>query len=168
MDISIVGYAHAMSLDLARQLFETGRAHALASVLLYRSALLEGVERGIEDPEHFAFNGTYSLSTHYLLGLGLELMLKAAIVAWGGPSDDKSLREIGHDLIKALDLAEEAGFNSAAPNLRDILNVLHEPFKQHWFRYGRPDEFGLPGDFAQVVATLEVLDEELRARLLFE
>jgi hypothetical protein len=71
-------------------------------------------------------------------------MLKAAIVAWGGPSDDKSLREIGHDLIKALDLAEAAGFNSAAPNLRDILNVLHEPFKQHWFRYGRPDEFGLP------------------------
>ena len=89
-------------------------------------------------------------------------------MAWGGPSDDKSLREIGHDLIKALDLAEAAGFNSAAPNLRDILNVLHEPFKQHWFRYGRPDEFGLPGDFAQVVATLEVLDEELRARLLFE
>ena len=152
-------------MNLARELFETGRSHALASDLLHRSAIIDGIDRGIEDPEHFAFNGTYSLSTHYLLGLGLELMLKAAIVAWGGPSDEKSLREIGHDLIKALDSAEAAGFNSAAPNLRDILDVLNEPFKQHWFRYGRPDKFPLPGDFMQVVVTLEVLDDELQARL---
>ena len=95
-------------------------------------------------------------------------MLKAAIVAWGGPSDDKSLREIGHDLLKALDAAEAAGFNSAAPNLRQILTVLHKPFKRHWFRYDIPDQFWLPKDFALVVATLEVLDEELRARLWAE
>lgn len=157
-----------MSLELARQLFETGRAHALASDLLHRSAIRHGIESDMQDPEHFAFNGTYSLSTHYLLGLGLELMLKAAIVAWGGPSDDKSLRKIGHDLIKALDLAEELGFNSEAPNLRDILNVLQEPYKQHWLRYSRPAEFELPGDFTQVVAMLEVLDEELRTGLEVE
>ncbi len=120
-----------MTLELARQLFETGRSHALASDLLYRSALIEGAERNIADPEHFAFNGTYSLSTHYLLGLGLELMLKAAIVAWGGQADEKTLRDIGHDLIKAVDAAEKAGFNTAAPNLRHVLEVLNEPFKQH-------------------------------------
>tara|TARA_R110000772_G_scaffold46876_5_gene107075 strand:- start:2642 stop:3118 length:477 start_codon:yes stop_codon:yes gene_type:complete len=155
-----------MTIELARQLFETGRSHALASELLYRSAIKEGEGRDdASDAEHFAFNGTYSLSTHYLLGLGLELMLKSAIVAWGGPSDNESLRKVGHDLVKALDTAEAAGFESKAPNLRDILEVLHEPFKQHWFRYGRPDKFALPGDFAQVVAALEVLDEELRSRL---
>lgn len=157
-----------MTIELARQLFESGRSHALASDLLYRSSILDGQDRNLPDPEHFAFNGTYSLSIHYLLGLGLELMLKAAIVAWGGPSDDKFLRAIGHDLIKALDEAEAAGFKSEAPNLRDILNVLHEPFKQHWFRYDRPDKFTLPGDFTQVEAALEVLDEELRARLWLE
>jgi hypothetical protein len=152
--------------DLACQLFETGRSHALAADLLYRSALIEGDGRAdVTDPEHFAFNGTYSLSIYYLLGLGLELMLKAAIVAWGGPSDEKSLRALGHDLTGALDAAEATGFVSQAPHLRDILSVMQEPFKQHWFRYGRPDNFTLPGDFAQVVALLEVLDAELRARL---
>ncbi|WP_417593069.1 hypothetical protein [Parasphingorhabdus sp.] len=151
---------------MALQLYETGRSHALASDLLYRSAIIEGQDRDdTSDPEHFAFNGTYSLSIHYLLGLGLELMLKSAIVAWGGRHDDKSLRDVGHDLIKALDTAEAVGFESHAPNLRDLLKVLQEPFKQHWFRYGRPDDFPLPGDFAQVVATLEVLDEEIRVRL---
>ncbi|MEQ1639565.1 MAG: hypothetical protein ABL881_02045 [Novosphingobium sp.] len=154
-----------MTLELARQLFETGRSHALASDLLYRSALIEGAERNIADTEHFAFIGTYSLSTHYLLGLGLELMLKAAIVAWGGQADEKTLRDIGHDLIKAIDAAEKTGFNSAAPNLRHVLEVLNEPFKQHWFRYARPARFALPGDFTQVVATLDVLDAEIRARL---
>lgn len=157
-----------MTTDLAQQLFETGRSHALASDLLYRSAILDGEDRKIPDPEHFAFNGTYSLSTHYLLGLGLELMLKAAIVEWGGTADEKMLRDIGHDLIKALDTAEAVGFKSQAPNLRDILNVLNEPFKQHWFRYGRPEKFGLPGDFTQVVAALDILDGELRERLWAE
>ena len=154
-----------MTMDLARQFFETGRSHALASDFLYRSAIADGENREIADPELFAFNGTYSLSTHYLLGLGLELMLKAAVVAWGGPSDEKFLRDIGHDLIKALDAAEATGFKSEAPHLRDILSVLNEPFKQHWLRYQRPENFELPGDFTQVVAALEVLDEELRTRL---
>jgi hypothetical protein len=152
-------------MDLARKLFETGRSHALSSNLLYRSAIIDGKDRGIEDPEHFAFNGPYSLSINYLLGLGLELMLKAAIVAWGGPSDDKSLKEIGHDLIKALNSAEAAGFHSTAPHLRDIVNVLQAPFREHWLRYGRPDEFLLPADFSQLVSTLELLDDEIRARL---
>ena len=154
-----------VTIDLARQLFESGRAHALASDLLYRSAILHAEQEQIEDIERFAFNGTFSLSTHYLLGLGLELMLKAAMVASGGPSDEKSLRAIGHDLVKALDSAEAAGFNSEAPNLRGIVDVMSEPFKEHWFRYGRPNNFELPGNWIQVVEALEVLDAELGARL---
>lgn len=154
-----------MSLDLARELFETGRAHAMSAHFLHKCALREAADRDLEDPELFAFNGIYSLSQHYLLGLGLELLVKAAIVAWGGPSDEKSLRAIGHDLIAGLDAAEAAGFKSAAPSLRGLLNVLNEPYKAHWFRYGRPNEIPLPGDMKQVVETIAVLDEELQTRL---
>jgi len=154
-----------MDLELARELFESGRSHALASDFLYRSSVRDGNERALPDAELFAFNGTYSLSTHYLLGLGLELMLKAAIVAWDGPSEEKSLRDIGHDLVKGFEAAAAAGFRSEAPRLREIIDVMNEPYKAHWFRYGRPENFALPGDFVQVVEALTVLDEELRARL---
>ena len=132
----------------ASHLFESGRSHALAADLLYRSALAEGVANGVKDPADYAFNGSYSLSTFYLLGLGLELMLKAAIVAHDGPSDERSMREIGHDLVIALDRAE--------------------PAKLHWFRYARPANMPLPGDFNQVVETLQCLDEELQAILWVE
>ena len=151
---------------LATELFETGRSHALTAELLYRASIEEGHRKGVADVDLFAFNGPHSLSLHYLLGLGIELMLKAAIVAWSGVEDEKFLRlDIGHDLIRALDAAEEAGFHSAAPHLREITQVLREPYKAHWFRYGKPDEFALPGDFVQVVTSLDVLDGELRARL---
>lgn len=154
-----------MTTEMAQQLFESGRSHTLSSELLYRAALNDAEERGLPDPEQFAFNGTFSLSIHYLLGLGLELMLKSAIIAWGGPSDEKSMRKIGHNLVTAVDVAEEAGFVSEAPNLRAILEVLNEPYMQHWLRYERPKDFPLPGDFTQVVDALEVFDNELKARL---
>jgi len=92
-------------------------------------------------------------------------MLKAAIVACGGPSDDKFLREIGHDLVEAFEVAQTYGFRSEAPRLRAILDVMREPYKAHWLRYSRPDQFGLPGDFVQVVEALEALDAEVQARL---
>ena len=152
----------------ASHLFESGRSHALAADLLYRAALAEGVANGVKDPADYAFNGSYSLSTFYLLGLGLELMLKAAIVAHDGPSDERSMREIGHDLVIALDRAETAGFHSNAPRLRDLVEVMNEPFKLHWFRYARPANMPLPGDFNQVVETLQCLDEELQAILWVE
>lgn len=152
-----------MPKSLAQELFATGRSHALASDLLYRSALAEGSQQNLPDQEHFAFNGTYSLSTHYLLGLGLELMLKAAIVSFDETYDEKALRNIiGHDLIKALDTAESVGFRSNAPRLREILSIMQTPFKQHWLRYSRPETFPLPGKFDEVVLALDVLDQELR------
>ena len=152
-------------MGLAEELFETGRSHALTAELLYRASLEEGHRRGVPDVNLFAFNGTHSLSLHYLLGLGFELMLKAAVVSWGGIEDEKFLRQdIGHDLVRALDEAENVGFHSAAPQLREILRVLREPYKAHWFRYGKPDEFSLPSDFTQIVESLDALDGELRAR----
>lgn len=148
--------------DLARELLEAGRAHALSSDLLYRASIDEAHRREV-DPELFAFNGPHSLSVHYLLGLGLELMLKAALVELDPDTDDRRLRSIGHDLLAAWEAAQAAGFVSTAEQLQAILEVMNEPYKAHWFRYGRPDAFALPGDFAQVVDTLETLDAELRA-----
>ena len=154
-----------MNKDTARTLFESGRSHALSSDLLYRAAIDEGDRRNVADPELFAFNGPYSLSINALLGLGLELMLKAAILASDIDVNDEFLRkEIGHDLIKALDKAEDVGFRSQAPNLRQIVEVMHPPYKAHWFRYERPEQFELPGDFVQIVEALKTLDEELQAK----
>jgi hypothetical protein len=73
-----------------------------SSQLLYVSAIRHAEERGIKDPERFASNGQFSLSIHYLVGLGFELMLKAAYVLHGGEADDEHLRRaIGHDLLRA-------------------------------------------------------------------
>jgi hypothetical protein len=157
-----------MAEELARRLFATGRSHALSAALLHRSSREEGHRLKLEDPDLFAFNGTYSLSLHYLLGLGLELMLKAAVAHHERLADERGLREIGHDLVQALDRAEEAGFRSDAPRLREMVEVLSEPFKAHWFRYDRPESFALPGEFSQVLEMLCVLDNELQAMLWTE
>lgn len=151
--------------NLEEVLFETGRGHALSAERLHDAAILYAEEHDL-DLEIFPFNGTFSLSIHYLLGLGLELMLKSAIVAWGGRSDDKYLRNtIGHDLTAALHAAEAAGFKSQAPHLHEIIAILSGPFKMHWFRYGRPDKFVLPGNFSQVIDTVAILDAELQDRI---
>ena len=102
-----------MSIALAKELHQTGKAHAWSSCLLYRASIRHAEDEGIEDPQAYAFNGTPSLAIHYLLGLGLELMLKSAIVAGDAAVDDACLRNtIGHDLVRALDEAEARGFAS--------------------------------------------------------
>ena len=146
----------------ASQLFETGRAHGLSAALLYRAALEDGIERGADDPEHFAFNGDYSLSIYHLSALAFELMLKGAFVANGGDGDDRTLRRLGHSLIQSLDAAHGQGFHSEAPRLREIVEVLDGPYRDHFFRYHRPDQFGLP-IMEHVIECFAVLDDELRA-----
>ena len=150
---------------VAETLHQTGRAHALSADLLYRAAVAHAEAEELPDPELFAFNGTYSLSIHYLIGLGLELCLKAAFVAHGGDEDVRFLRnEIGHDLVRALDLAEDRGFSSEAPHLREIVQHLRDPYIAHYFRYDRPEAFPLP-DIIQVMQAFETLDNELAALL---
>jgi hypothetical protein len=154
--------------ELAASLHQTGKAHAGAACLLYSAARdyakdPEGIEQ-IEDQITYAFNGPYSLSLHYLLGLGIELMLKAVIVALDSGVDAKYLQnEIGHDLIKGLDEAEHRGFVSEAQHLRDIVELLRDPYKLHWFRYERPSEMPLPGSFDQVIDMLTAFEGEVAA-----
>ncbi len=151
-----------MTIDLARTLYGTGRAHAYSSCLLYRASVDQAEDDGFEDSVSEVFNGQNSLSIMHLLGLGLELMLKSAVLTLDPKADEKYLRDaLRHDLVKALDAAEERGFVSQADHLRDIATVLRDPYGKLWFRYGRPEEFALPDNFDQVVETLNVLDGEL-------
>lgn len=155
-----------MTIDLADTLYRTGTAHARAACLLYRAAVADAAEAGIDDPVGHVFNGQMSLSVQHLLGLGLELMLKSVIVAFDGGVDEAFLRkEIGHDLVSAFDEAVKRGFAPKATHLPDLVAVLQSPYAKHWFRYGRPDAFALPSDFNQVVATLEALDGDVTTLL---
>jgi hypothetical protein len=156
-----------MTKEIARSLYEGARAHALSGNLLYKAAMAKAADEGHPDPAASAFNGTYSLSIHYLIGLSLELYLKSAYVLHGGAADDKSLRAIGHNLIEALNAVESQGFHSQAPNLREIAEHLNEPFSQHYFRYQRPEQMPLP-DVPDVYAAFQSLDDELQLLLFPE
>jgi hypothetical protein len=155
-----------MSIELATLLLGNGKAHGESACLLYRAARDAAHEEGIEDEETFAFSGPYSLSIQYLLGLGLELMIKAAIVAWDLTVDADQLQNtVRHDLVTGLDEAEARGYASQAENLRELLVALRKPYRQHWLRYERPAQFELPDDFDQIVPILTILYEEVRAKL---
>ena len=53
------------------------------------------------------------------------MMLKSAIVAWDPEADAEYLRkEIGHDLVTALDEAERRGLKSEVPHLREQSAVV--------------------------------------------
>jgi hypothetical protein len=153
-----------MSIEVARSLYEGARAHALSGNLLYNAALKKAEEAEHPDPATSAFNGTYSLSIHYLIGLSLELYLKSAYALHGGAADDKSLRAMGHKLVDALNAVEAQGLHSQAPNLREIAEHLNEPFSQHYFRYKRPEQMALP-DVPDVYQAFQVLDDELNQKL---
>ncbi len=157
-----------MSVEKAKTLLENGEGHALAAAVLFDASHGYGRKIGVpeEEIDKFAFNGVCSLSVHYLVGLGLELMLKAAYIACGGDDTDNHLRrDIGHDLETALAMAQERGFESQSEHLVGLVGHLNEPYKQHYLRYGRPDGLFLPDDMEQVAAVFETLRNEVRERL---
>lgn len=157
-----------METNRAKLLLENGEAHGLSAVVLFEASTEYAQKIGVEKEkiEDFTFNGTCSLSVHYLVGLGLELILKAAYIASGGGEDDEHLRrKIGHDLIKALEQAREIGFESKSEHLEDMVGYMNEPYKHHYLRYGRPDGIYLPSDIRQVAEVFETLRAEVRALL---
>jgi hypothetical protein len=156
-----------MSTEYAQRLYEAGKAHAVSACLLRHAAVELAKEDEHSDPDQYAFNGPYSLSIPMLLGLGLELMLKAAIIACNPSRDEKYLRtKLGHDLTAALNEAERSGFSSeAGERLRQLVDVLSKPYDEHWFRYDLPTSMPLPSDFDQIVEVLTVIDGEVLATL---
>lgn len=155
----------AMNIELARQLWNMGGGHVLGAEAVVRRAQDWAREIQAEDPEKAIFNGKYSASIYLLLGYAFELLLKAAFVAHEGDPGQLGVRGIGHDLGKALTSAQERGFQSAAPNLVEIVDLLRMPHLQHQFRYGGMDNFPLPANVDAIVASLNHLAAELQALL---
>lgn len=149
--------------ELAAVLHETGKSHGEAACLLYSASYEQGVREGEKNLAKYAFNGPFSLSVQYLLGLGLELMLKSIIAAADPEVDAKWLQNnVGHDLVAALDQAEHRGFKTKAGHLRELVELMREPYRLHCFRYERPLQMKLAGDFDQIVEVLTILEGEAR------
>jgi hypothetical protein len=142
----------------AATLWTLGSGHVLALEQLLAAARKEAPSHGLPDSEAMAFNGGLSPSIHLLTGYALELLLKAAIVHHGGTEAD--LRKVGHDLPKALDLAEALGFKAAAANLRWVAEGMAQAHRDHQFRYGALDEVDLP-PLSVTEKTLEALTLEV-------
>jgi hypothetical protein len=154
-----------MTLEIARQLWTFGGAHSHGAEAVVVRAYEWATEIGANDPEEAVFNGQYSAPIYLLLGYGFELLLKSAFVAHGGDTNQLGNRGIGHDLTSALQAAEQQGFRSDAPNLHEIINLLHEPHLAHQFRYGGMDNFPLPANLKEVVSRLHDLAAELQELL---
>lgn len=154
-----------MSQELARNLWNMGGGHAIGAEAVVRRAQDWAREIGAEDTEKAVFNGKYSASIYLLLGYAFELLLKAAFVAHDGDHKQLGPRGIGHDLSAALGAAEEHGFRSNAPHLREIIELLNLPHREHQFRYGGMDGFPLPANVDEVVANLNHLAAELQVLL---
>lgn len=154
-----------MDREFARELWTMGGGHALGAEAVVRTAQQWAQEIQADDPEKAIFNGKYSASIYLLLGYGYELLLKSAYIAHGGDRRKIGNGGFGHDLRAALDAAEELGFRSAAPNLREIIELLQIPHDKHHFRYGGMDQFPLPANVEAVVASLHHLASELQLLL---
>jgi hypothetical protein len=157
-----------MSIEKAKILLANGEGHALAAALLFTASHGYARDIGVPDDEvaNFAFNGVCSLSVHYLVGLGLELMLKAAYIAYGGNASDNHLRQkIGHDLKLALAKAQQFGFETQSENLVELVGYMNKPYKEHYLRYSRPHGLMLPDDMKQVATVFETLRNEVGERI---
>lgn len=155
-----------MSRKLAIDLFDAGKAHSLSCALLNDASEKWARENGISDCEEFAFNGTFSLSKHYLLSLGIELMLKSFIVYSSNDYTEKRIRdEIGHNLDRALSVALELGLPDEIPHLEFIIDTIKNPYRNHWFRYEMGNNYPMPNKFDQIVDCLSALQGVLEERL---
>ena len=153
-----------MTIELARQLWTMGGGHALGAEAVVNRAYQWAEEINADEPEIAVFNGKYSAAIYLLLGYALELLIKSAYIAHGGEQRELN-RVLGHDLSAALDAAELRGFQSDAPNLREIVHLLREPHLAHQFRYGGMDQFPLPANLDEVIASLHHLAFELQMLL---
>jgi hypothetical protein len=92
---------------LAGDLFRRAYSFGLSAIQLAHVATAIAVERQDTDVEKSVFNGAHSPAVWFLVGFAFELFLKSAILATGGRAED--MKSIGHDLVKAMEKAEECG-----------------------------------------------------------
>lgn len=74
-------------------------------------------------------NGTGTEPVLHTIACGLELSLKAVLLA-AGWNDERTRLELRHSLTKALTACEGAGFK-AVPGLHDVVTSLSRPYETH-------------------------------------
>ena len=136
-----------MSEALIDDLFARAYSHCVSAQELAQVARLEAKAIKFPDVERAVYNGRHSPSIHLLTGYAFELLLKVAYLAHGGDVQMLTRRNgkgIGHDLVRALDYAEAAGFVSSVEKLRWTVEHLNPMHEQHRFRYGGSDYVEMP------------------------
>lgn len=123
---------------LAGDLFRRAYSFGLSAVQLTHVAKAIAVERQDPDPEKSVFNGAHSSAIWFLVGFAFELFLKSAIVAKGGR--DANIKSVGHDLVKALENAEQSGLE-VLEGTRFSIGIANRAHKaggenSFFFRYG--------------------------------
>jgi hypothetical protein len=144
----------------AETLWTRGAGHLVGVRVLIGVALEEyGTS---EEGKQLIFNGQYSPAIHLLIGFSFELLLKAAFLAAGGHADQ--VEAFKHDLKRALNEAETAGFVFSHPKTRWVVERLHDSHMNHAFRYGWLTQLAMP-QLEDSLPVLESLAEEVRVRL---
>jgi len=79
---------------------------------------------------------------YYLVCHAIELILKSFILVSGGA--EKELFDIGHDLLKAWDRANELGFEAKDKRTETLVQMLAPYHLDHRFRYRKTGFMTIP------------------------
>lgn len=133
----------------------------MAAEALRLTSIDAAQNEGAEDVEKVAFNGPLSPSLHLLIGYGFELNLKVVFLLLGGEEAELGTKRIGHDLIAALDAAEELGYVSIVPDIRWTLEKLRASHLSHHWRYGGNPTITIPS-LEMTIPRLQQLTREVK------
>lgn len=92
-------------------------------------------------------------------------MLKAAVCSLEEEISPNELKRLGHNLLDAVDRVEKGDFDHDMAAVRNLAEVMQQPYLSHWLRYEHPEQFPLPGDFAQIQETFRLFDAALEAKV---
>ena len=124
--------------SVAGDLFRRAFSFGLSAVQLAHVATAIAIERDDTNIERSVFNGAHSPAIWFLVGFAFELFLKSAILAAGGSVQE--IKSIGHNLVKALEKAEQSGLELSASTRFsiEVSNRAHNGRGKSgfFFRYG--------------------------------
>ena len=146
---------------LAGDLFRRAFSFSLSAIQLTHVATAIAVEREDADIERSVFNGAHSPAIWFLVGFAFELFLKSAILAKGGSVGE--IKEIGHNLIKALEKAEENGLQLSASTRFsvEVANRAHHGRGENgfFFRYGNKNHADVEAPERMIASLKELLSQ---------
>jgi hypothetical protein len=146
---------------LSGDLFRRAFSFALSAIQLVHVASAIAVERKDIDVDKSVLNGAHSPAIWFLVGFAYELFLKSAIVAAGG--DSKEIKSIRHNLVRALEKAEDLGLELSV-NTRlsiEVANRTHDGpgANGYFFRYGDGAGADVVTPEVMIASLKELLDQ---------